>query len=328
MHDFRIFNTAEEQAQSSVIGTLYNRGIVRGWNDTLGKEAFNIVGGQGNILETLPQNIISSGAGRKMFLYRVVRQALSTDTKNYPQQIGDCVSFGAKNAIEYLECAEKLMKGEREKFRAIFPPYLYGTGRIYIGNGSLGNGDGSLGSWMAEAVIKYGAIPADESGVPAYAGSVAKQWGGSGGRSQLDKWKDLGVKHLVKSAAKINSWEELVGAIVNGYPCTVASNQGYRMEADSKGFHIASGNWAHQMCIMGVDDEHPDPYALILNSWGDAHGRLKAFDNTSEDLPVGVLRVHRKSIESMIRAGETFAFSNFDGFPEQAIDEALFKIVG
>jgi hypothetical protein len=82
------------------------------------------------------------------------------------------------------------------------------------------------------------------------------------------------------------------------------------------------------MCIMGVDDEHSTPYALILNSWGDAHGRLKAFDDTNESLPVGVLRVERRAIEGMIRQGETFAISNFDGFPEQGLDEALFKIVG
>jgi hypothetical protein len=83
---------------------------------------------------------------RRMMLHEVVRKVLGKDTENYPQEIGDCVSFGAKNAIEYLMCCERLLKGDAEKFRPVFAPYLYRTGRIYVGGGQLGNGDGSLGS--------------------------------------------------------------------------------------------------------------------------------------------------------------------------------------
>ncbi len=325
MPEYRVFNTAPETAQGIAIATAYSQGLVKGWDDKLGPELFKVVGNKPWIRQLDPA-MISRAAGKKAFLYRVVRKVLGQDTKNYPQQIGDCVSFGAKNAIEYLICCEKLMKGDREKFRYIFPPYLYGTGRVQIGGGELGNSDGSMGSWMAEAVIKYGAIAADEEGVPAYAGSVAKEWGRKPGPPE--KYLTIGKTHPVKSAAQIKSWEELVAAIVNGYPCPVASNQGFKMEPDSDGFHKASGSWAHQLCIVGVDDEHTKPYALILNSWGDSHGHLKAFDETSEDLPVGYLRAAKSTVERMINAGETFAYSNFDGFPEQDLDEALFKIVG
>lgn len=321
------YNANAELARGVNIAQQYYSGNILGWDRNLAKEAFKIVGSVDGIYETLPDNLIKAAAGRKAFLYRVVRSLLGKDTRNYPQEIGDCVSFGAKNAIEYLICCEKLMAGDRELFRSIFPPYLYGTGRVQIGGGRLGNSDGSLGSWMAEAVIKYGAIASDEEGVPNYAGSVAKTWGRNPGPPK--KFLDIGVKHPVKSAAKINSWEELVAAIVNGYPCTVASNQGFRMEPNSQGYHDASGSWAHQMCIMGVDDEHSDPYALIVNSWGDVHGHLTDFTDTNEKLPVGVIRAKKRTIENMIRSGgETFAFSNFDGFPEQDLDEALFKIVG
>lgn len=236
-----------------------------------------------------------------------------------------CVSFGAKNATEYLICCERIIKGTWEKFRPVFPPYFYGTSRVQVGGGQLGNGDGSTGSWMAEAVIKYGVLAADESGVPEYSGSVAKSWGRSG---SPDNFVKIAQAFPIKSAVKINSWAELVAAITNGYPCTVASNQGFSMEAGSDGFHRAQGNWGHQMCIMGVDDEYANPYGLILNSWGDAMGHLKSFDTPSEDIPIGVIRAHKNTIEDMISAGETFAYSNFDGFPEQDLDEALFKIVG
>jgi hypothetical protein len=325
MSEYLIYNSEIEIAQGAAIAASYRDGLISGWaGPDIAEAAFKLVTGN---FTGIPDQLVQEAAGKKAFLYQVCRKVLGQDTKNYPQQIGDCVSFGAKNAVEYLTCCEILLKGEREKFRPVFPPYFYGTGRLYVGGGQMGNEDGSSGTWMAEAVMKYGTLFADESNVPSYSGSVAKTWGGPRGKSSLDQFKETAGKFPVKSAAKINSWAELVAAIVNGYPCTVASNQGFQMEAGSDGFHQASGSWSHQMCFIGVDDEYSTPYALILNNWGDVHGRLKSFDG-NEDLPVGVLRIKKSVAERMINAGETFAYSNFDGFPAQDIAENLFKVVG
>lgn len=233
----------------------------------------------------------------------------------------NCVSFGAKNATEYLSCVQILVNGGMQ-FKNVFPPYYYGTGRVYVGGGRIG-GDGSLGSWMASAVQKYGTLFVDDKDVPSYSGSVARSWGSS--RSTLDKYLPTAQDNLVKSAALVRTWDDLVAAIVNGYPCTCASNVGFTMEPNSQGFHRRRGSWAHQMCFVGVDDEYSTPYALILNSWGDSHGRLKDFE-TSENLPMGILRVPREDAEAILRAGETFAFSQFDGFPEQKLDKYLFNV--
>jgi intein/homing endonuclease len=241
--------------------------------------------------------------------------------------VHNCVSFGAKNATEYLQCCQILMGGQSLAWRPVFPPYYYGTGRTYVGKGQIGNEDGSLGSWMAEAVQRYGTLYSDEQGVPRYSGQVAKRWGDTNPRDDLDKWKDVGQKYPVRSASLIRSWDDLVTAIANGYPCTTASNVGYSMEAGRDGFHKQNASWGHQMCFIGVDDNDKDPYAIILNSWADAHGRLKDFD-TGEDLPIGVLRVRRKDAEKHIAAGETFAFSQHDGTPGQDISKALFKLGG
>lgn len=272
------------------------------------------------------QHIRKFGASRRMMLWEIVRQVLGKDTENYAQEIGDCVSFGAKNAIEYLMCVEILLKGDAESWRPIFPPYLYGTGRVLVGNDQLRGEDGSLGSWMAEAVIKYGVLAADEKNVPGYSGSVAKKWGDSPGPPK--EFVEIAKIHPIKSAAKINSWSELVEAICNGYPCTVASDQGFSMSPGSDGYHNPEGNWGHQMSIIGVDDESSDPFAIILNSWGDVMGKLKDF-KTGDPVPVGCIRARKRVIESMIEQGETFAYSNFDGFPGQAkeIDDKLFDLI-
>src|SRR5688500_14300313 len=130
-------NTPAEISQGASIAAAYSTGLVKGWDQGLAQQ-YKIVANQGvPIYSGLPADMIANAEGRKAFLYQVTRKLLGQDTKNYPQQIGDCVSFGAKNAIEYLMATEKLMKGDRELFRYVFPPYLYGTGRVYVGKGRL-----------------------------------------------------------------------------------------------------------------------------------------------------------------------------------------------
>lgn len=328
----------------SQIAKDYEKGVLCGWAEArrpgIAKEQFNLLADRFVSPKIVGQT--RATAGKKMFLHWVVRKVLGKDTENYPQEIGDCVSFGMKNAIEYLTCVQiagvalqMLLRGEdaqsylaqaRYKFRNIFPPYYYGTGRVYVGGGRMGNEDGSLGAWMAEAVQKYGTLFSDEPGVPKYAGSVAKKWGDPNPADDLDKWKSVANPFLVKSAAQIKTWDELVAAIVNGKPCTTASNIGYSMEAGRDGFHAQTTSWGHQMSFIGIDDNDKDPYALILNNWGDVHGHLKDFD-TQEDLPLGVLRVRRKDAEKHIRAEETFAMSDFDGMKEQDLEKALFMLI-
>lgn len=227
-----------------------------------------------------------------------------------------CVSFGAKNAIEYVQFFP-MANGERLNWTMVFPPYLWGCGRIFIGNNQLGRQDGSIGVWQAKAVMEYGTISRDEEGVPEYSGSVARQWGNNPGPSQ--KWVDLGKQHIVKSAAAVSTWEDVVTALTNGYPVTIASNVGFDMTPRSDGFHHYSTHWGHQLCIIGVDDDPSDPYACILNSWGaDVHGVVKDF-KTGEIWPGGTLRVRRADVEAILAEEDSFAFSSLTGFPAQEV---------
>jgi hypothetical protein len=330
-------STPDEVYYGHIIAHAYESGNVNGWpGEDVAREAFNLLqqpkdankasewfdllGGPQPKFVKLNLPIQANG---KMMLYQFARKLLGADTKNYPQQIGDCVSFGAKNACEHLLCVQNVLGVSPNKFRPVFPPYLYGCGRVFVGHQNNYE-DGSVGSWQASAVQKYGVLASDEEGVPAYAGKVAKNWGGGQGPPQ--NFVTLAKTHLVKSAAQINSWNDLVAAITNGYPCTVASNQGFAMQPDGNGFHAAKGSWAHQMCIIGVDNTYKTPYAIILNSWGDVHGKLKDFE-TQEDLPVGTLRVRSDTIERMLRQQDTFAFSQMDWFQEQKLPEDLFKLL-
>lgn len=236
----------------------------------------------------------------------------------------NCVSFGGKNATEYTQCNDILTAGKNEQWKPIFPPYYYGTSRCLIG-GQHDRSDGSSGEWLSKAAVKYGGIFSDTDGLPAYSGKVASDWGYSGPPKQ---YITVGEQHLIKTIQQINDWDSLCSALDNGYPCTVASDVGYEMNARSDGFFHRAGAWGHQMTFIGFGTK-PEPYAIILNNWGPTcHGVVKDFDDPSIELPGGVLRVRRKDAESHIAAGETYAWSQYDGMPAKDLDKLLFKIAG
>lgn len=256
--------------------------------------------------------------------YQAVRKVLGRDIggKLSVQLIGDCVSWGMKHAVEYLSCLDILMRKDAEEFHSIFAPYIYGISRVQIGGGRMG-GDGSLGSWAAAGVMKYGTIFADKDECPPYGKDIARQWGAKGPDAKFIK---VGEKYLVKSAAKVKSWDDLITGLDNGYSCTVASDQGFEMTPGADGYHDPKGTWAHQMCIYDyclLEDEH----AYIGNSWGDVHGVVKN-PGTGEEMPRGTLKVKRRTIERMIGQGDTFLISQFNGFPSQDISLALFDLIG
>jgi hypothetical protein len=305
----------------------YQSGTISGWagakDPSLVASTFAALTRAGAICPTRTQGGRSRQAPNAFSLHRYVRKLLGRDIAGNIQQIGDCVSWGMKHAIEYLQVMDRLVRNRPVAFRYAFSPYLYGIGRVYIGGGRLGNEDGSLGLWQAEGVKRYGVLFADEPGVPAYSGAVAKAWGDPNPAPDLDKWKSKGQERLVKAYSLVRNTQEMRDYLADGYGATVASNVGYEMLPRSDGYHYEKEPWAHQMYVYGYG---PD-YFLILNQWGDVHGRLKDFD-TGEDLPVGTLRIKDRSMQKMIDAGETIVYSQFDYFPEQDLDKALFDLIG
>lgn len=306
-----------------MVNNIYGNRV--GWlGRDLAMEQFDVLGGTNFKLNVVGK----SYAGKRMMLYELVRKVYGKDTPNYAQINGSCVSFGAKNAIEHCQAADILIRNQTELLKLIYPPYLYGCGRVFIGGGKI-RGDGSLGVWQAQAVQKYGAVPSDTNGIPKYNSKTEEDWSYAPGPPQ--EFVSVGKQHLVKTIGKINNWSEAVEAICNGCGVTIASNRGFNMQASSDGFHAPHGRWDHQMSCIGVNDgASQGSYGIILNSWGpDAHGHLKDFD-TGEDLPPGVLRVRAEDIDAMIKQDDSWAYSAWDGFPDNnaLLEESLFDVIG
>ena len=241
------------------------------------------------------------------------------------QATGSCVGNGAWNAVMTLMSWEIARRGEAEQYQRVFLPYHYGRGRYHAG--ISGTGEGSTGSGQAEALVKDGVIIQQE-GLPEPSGgeaglcwgsSVEMQW--SNGKKIADKWVTLGQKHPVKTASLVTSYDQVRDAISNGYPVTVASNRGFKMTPKvdkGKSWGVPSGTWWHQMFFDAVDDDSARPGSHIGNSWGaDAHG------TPADDSPPGGFWVDADVVDYMVRQEDSFAFSQFDGFPEQEMDWML-----
>ena len=83
---------------------------------------------------------------------------------------------------------------------------------------------------------------------------------------------------------------------------------------------VKSGVWNHQMCFIGVDDDSARPGAYCMSSWGPwVHGK------PVDDAPPGGFWVDAEVVEEMVSQQDSYAYSQFEGFPEQKLD---FMLIG
>lgn len=264
-----------------------------------------------------------STSGQTIRGWDAFRKVTGKDPNLVPQPTGNCVAAAADDIVELTQCVE-ILAGDAERFEPIYDPYHYATGRVLIGRNRLRGGAGSFGSWQASALKKHGVIRIQD-GLPRYTRGNVNAWGDdrkAEGKSFRD-YLDEGSERIVREAARVTSWTELRDALGNWHFATIASSRGYTMkpQGGEKGFHRASGSWAHQMGIWGYS-EVGRAWVAIKNQWGNVHGRLRDFE-TGELWPPGFLRVPLEEFESKhlrMRGCECFVFSRFDGFPEQTFD--------
>ena len=288
-----------------------------GWVESVAKaEAPRIAAMMPKFAITDADGNVVSGEGKNAELWRFAK--LSNEGKHiatWRQESGDCVSMGASNAIAYRQGFQIAQDQRNEVLKIPFPPYLYGTSRVQIGKRQLGRGAGSIGAWAAQAAISYGVLPADEAARQgfSYSGRLADQWGWQGPPQSTLTYAG---KFRIRTVSQVRSWEDVRDALVHGYPVTVASNVGFNgghYDRDGKRWLKPAGNWGHQMCFIGCEDRpQRTKGAYCLNSWGvDAHPR------PLNDEPPGGFWVDWQTVQRMVAQGDSWAFSDFDGFPAE-----------
>jgi hypothetical protein len=172
-----------------------------------------------------------------------------------------------------------------------------------------------VGAWAAKWLKDYGVIP--QAKYPAidlttYDASVCC---GSQDKSGVpDSLEPIARQHPVKTYATVKTFEEAARAIENGYPVTVASNQGFTKMRDSQGFASPQGSWAHQMCCIGVRRDRPG--ILVANSWG------PYYSGGPSGMSPATKWVDASTINRMFSQGDSFALSDIVGWPKKSLSYA------
>lgn len=277
---------------------------------------------------------MAKAKGVDTFLYRSMQKAhrarYGTDFVVGKQLNGSCVAWGAMHAVYCAEAVSWEIGELAEPPRLPATEPLYGGSRVearrnnpegYDGSSPVGGwSDGSFGAAAARWLRDWGVVyrqPYD--GIfdyTRYDATREKHEGAYGAGGQGDNYRldRIAKKHPCKHVVKVSTWEELAAALESGYPCTVASSQGFASVAN-QGIAEAGGTWHHQMMICGIVHQKngaPADLACILNSWGPRWLRYEG-GKMPADLPDGAFWARRDVVERMIRS-DTWAIGGVQGF--------------
>ncbi|MDR2170663.1 MAG: hypothetical protein LBP59_11015 [Planctomycetaceae bacterium] len=239
-----------------------------------------------------------------------------TVVKAYNQgEVGSCVGNATAACLSVLNAVEEFNKREPQEFIAMHSADgMYGLMREAAG--LLGRGDGGTGSGAAKAIqslgtlycMKYEAID-----LTINQPNRARQFGRTGVGEQL---KIAAKPRNVYSTTRVNDAQEAWSLIGNGYPVNVCSNQGFAKVRDKDGVCKPSGNWSHSMAVIARKTINGNrKLFLIWNSWGDNW----CTGNYVDDMPMGSFWVDYAVLDKMVKRGDSFAYSDLNGFPNRAI---------
>jgi hypothetical protein len=250
---------------------------------------------------------------------------------------GSCVAWGAMHAVY---CAESVSWDLGELSEPPLMPStesIYGGARVEItrnggkpfdGSRPIGGwSDGSYGGAAARWLRDFGVIyrqPYGDINLTTYNAALEKDWGayGNGGQGDGGKLDATAKQHPCKYVVAVKTWQELVAAITAGFPCTIASSQGFTSTAlaSPAGLCEASGTWMHQMSVVAIrfaknappEEKNPVDAALILNSWGPTYLRYEG--RYPADQPAGSFWCRRAVMERILAQDDSWAVGRVDGW--------------
>lgn len=273
--------------------------------------------------------LAGSGEGKKIFLWKFFENVSHSKLIPHHQTVGDCVSQAWGLGVDFLD-AIQIAHGEGKWITKCATEPIYAGGRVEIGKGAI-SGDGMHGSWAGRWCRDYGVLLRQpylngKYDFTRYSGSKARKWAHfckkctKWGGGVPDALEPIAKRHPVKTITLVTSWEQARDAIYNGYPVVICSNYGFRRRRDKDGFLIRKGKWFHSMLLAGMDDTDSRPGGLLINSWG----MNWISGPTRLDQPIGSFWVDADTIDDMLSQDDSFALSNYFGYPRQNLDYKLY----
>jgi hypothetical protein len=258
---------------------------------------------------------------KDVFLYVPLLQ-IDPRYSRVAQGIGSCVGHGYAGCGDTLAAVQIAIDKTPEEWRGrILEASIYAFSRVEArGRTRAGRSDGSYGAAACKAVMHWGLLHygVDYGGesFKEYSAKREKDWGDTGVPDHLEKYSK---KRLIKQTTLIRNFDEYCKAIASGYSVAICSSQGFTFTRDKDGFCSPKNQWLH--CMSGIGKRHGRrPGGLIWNSWGPS-------SNSGPHYPDNMPRPFRGStfwcdadvLDRMLRQGDSFALSNYDGFPARKL---------
>jgi hypothetical protein len=274
-------------------------------------------------------HLAGSGRGKKALLWKFFENVTSEKLVPHDQAIGDCVSHGWGLGVDILDTVQ-VAHGRGRWLKKCATEIIYAGGRVEIGRGKI-KGDGMTGSWAGQWCRDGGILLRQpyldgQYDFTNYSGSRARKWAHpckrctNWGGGVPDELEPLARKHPVKTITLVKSWDEARDAVYNGYPVAICSSYGFNDTRDRDGFARQNGTWYHCMLLAGMDDTTSRPGGLIINSWGP-----NWIDGpTRFGQPTGSFWADAAVINKMLKQEDSFAMSNYMGYPRQHLDYRLY----
>jgi len=299
-----------------------------GWEEN--PEGIKAAAQQWGSLFEVNGSLAGPSSDKNIHLWNALR-AVHPKWRRGAQKIGDCVSWGSELAATTI-MALQAVDGKQKWITEAATESIYGLCRVEALNKKRGGrSDGAFGYAAAKAVNKYGILlrsdyskltGIDEHDLRKYSGTKAKSWGdyGCGGSKDKGKLDELAKKYPVKQVAQIKTVEELVAAITNGYPVTIASGYGFgRMKRDENGVCPRSGTWYHQMVILGIQHRAGQVDSRCFQSWGPASASGPDPGIEWSAASGCSWWINERTMAGLLKSGDCWAYGNLEGFPKQSI---------
>jgi hypothetical protein len=270
--------------------------------------------------------------GEPVLPYLVFRKITGFDAPCGPQKIGDCVSWGWSDCVNYLQIfkiAASLNKLDilhlrtdlggwvkeaedhpnfQEAQAQIFEyqeactEWIYGSSRVEVGGQRGSTEDGSVGAWAAKSVAAYGVATRKKYGP--YDPKRAKLWGAQG---VPDDYEPEAKKHVCEDIALCTSYDQLVTMLRANRFVPVCSDQGFTETRDAKGRCYPQGTWNHCMLFCGLDAEG---WPLVNQSWGlEMPGGPRYLDQ-----PSNTFFIPPETADKMLKQKDSFGPAGFIGY--------------
>jgi hypothetical protein len=251
------------------------------------------------LLRRVEDRVTAAGWDEGMILPFLFDEATKMKPAWLRQLIGSCVASGDMRTTAYRMVAEVFVFHDVEelpgtKFSgpeslAFFAPFSYRAGRKLAGIN--GNSDGSLCLPHIRGKMQFGHLPCNTPGLTVDAfpepqrEATYKQWGAND--TLLNQFASQAAPFKLLESEPVKSVEDIHTLICDHLkPANICSMWGFRttgksLGQDANGATIKqwtrSGQWAHNMSVVGHVKKSGTEYVIIENSWGNYHDGSTCF---------------------------------------------------